>query len=145
VIARGSEKERAAIELGAHHYINTLDENASERLKNRWWILLWQRHRLQKRFQPFVRPGSTGKAILLGTGQTPLQVMPGMMIGAERTLTGSFRQHTAQTERALQFSHLFQTLPVTELLPFERANEALNRLKQGLARYRIVLTMNQDN
>jgi alcohol dehydrogenase len=34
VIARGSEKERAAIELGAHHYINTLDENASERLKN---------------------------------------------------------------------------------------------------------------
>jgi alcohol dehydrogenase len=60
-------------------------------------------------FQPSCRPGSTGKAILLGTGQTPLQVMPGMMIGAERTLTGSFRQHTAQTERALQFSHLFQT------------------------------------
>jgi alcohol dehydrogenase len=26
VIARGSEKERAAIELGAHHYINTLEK-----------------------------------------------------------------------------------------------------------------------
>lgn len=57
-----------------------------------------------------------GKAILLGTGQMPLQ-----------------------------FSHLFQTLPVTKLLPFERANEALYRLKRGLARYRIILTMNQDN
>ncbi|MCS6056958.1 hypothetical protein LNO36_16755 [Klebsiella variicola subsp. variicola] len=74
-----------------------------------------------------------------------MQVTPGMMIGAERTLTGSFVSTPAQTERALQFSHLFQTLPVTELLPFERANEALSRLKQGLARYRIVLTMNQDN
>lgn len=86
-----------------------------------------------------------GKTILLGTGQTPLQVSPGMMIGAERTLTGSFVSTPEQTERALRFSQLFQTLPITELLPFERANEALNRLKQGMARYRIVLTMNQDN
>ena len=78
-------------------------------------------------------------------GKTPLLVTPGMMIGAERTLTGSFVSTPAQTERALQFSHLFQALPVTERLPFERANEALSRLKQGLARYRIVLTMNQDN
>ncbi|HBU95697.1 MAG TPA: alcohol dehydrogenase, partial [Leclercia adecarboxylata] len=50
-----------------------------------------------------------------------------------------------QTERALRFSHLFQTLPVTEQLPLEQANEALNRLKMGQARYRMVLTMNQDN
>ncbi|MCU6154398.1 zinc-binding dehydrogenase, partial [Enterobacter hormaechei] len=147
VIARGNEKERAAYELGAHHYINTLDENASERLKNDGGV----------DFIVATAPASEtvsallsalaprGKAILLGTGQTPLQVMPGMMIGAERTLTGSFVSTPAQTERALQFSHLFQALPVTELLPFERANEALSRLKQGLARYRIVLTMNQDN
>jgi alcohol dehydrogenase len=33
VIARGGEKERAAIELGAHHYINALSENVAERLK----------------------------------------------------------------------------------------------------------------
>jgi len=50
-----------------------------------------------------------------------------------------------QTERALQFSHLFQALPVTEPLTFERANEALNKLRMGQVRYRIVLTMNQDN
>jgi alcohol dehydrogenase len=147
VIARGNEKERAAIELGAHHYIDTLEENASERLKNDGGV----------DFIVATAPASEtvsallsalaprGKAILLGTGQTPVQVTPGMMIGAERTLTGSFVSTPAQTERALQFSHLFQTLPVTELLPFERANEALSRLKQGLARYRIVLTMNQDN
>ncbi len=86
-----------------------------------------------------------GKAILLGTGRTPLQIMPGMMIGAERSLSGSFVSTPAQTERALRFSHLFQTLPVTEQLPLEQANEALNRLKMGQARYRMVLTMNQDN
>ncbi len=147
VIARGNEKERAAIELGAHHYIDTLKESASERLKNDGGV----------DFIVATAPASEtvsallsalaprGKGILLGTGQTPVQVAPGMMIGAERTLTGSFVSTPAQTERALQFSHLFQTLPVTELLPFERANEALSRVKQGLARYRIVLTMNQDN
>lgn len=147
VIARWSEKERAAFELGAHHYIDALKENAPEHLKNNGGM----------DFIVATAPASDtvsallsalaprGKAILLGTGQTPLQITPGMMIGAERTLTGSFVSTPVQTERALQFSHLFQTLPVTEQLPFERANEALNRLRMGQAHYRIVLTMNQDN
>ncbi|HHA1214745.1 alcohol dehydrogenase catalytic domain-containing protein [Enterobacter kobei] len=147
VIARGSEKEQAAFELGAHHYINILDENASERLKNDggvdFIVATAPASEMVSALMSALAP--RGKAILLGTGKTPLLVTPGMMIGAERTLTGSFVSTPLQTERALQFSHLFQALPVTERLPFERANEALSRLKQGLARYRIVLTMNQDN
>lgn len=63
----------------------------------------------------------------------------------ERTIAGFFVSTPSQTEDALRFSHLFQTLPVTELTPFERANEALYSLKQGQVRFRIVLTMNQDN
>ncbi|GAB7196350.1 hypothetical protein OS31_07600 [Dickeya oryzae] len=147
VVARGSEKERAAFELGAHHYIDTLKENASERLKNNggvdFIVVTAPDSETVSALLPALR--SRGKAILLGTGRTPLQVTSGMMISSERTLTGSFVSTPAQTELALRFSHLFQTLPVTEQLPFERANEALNRLKQGLVRYRIVLTMNQDN
>lgn len=147
VVARGGEKERAAFELGAHHYIDALEENAPERLKNDGGV----------DFIVATAPASDtvsallsalahrGKAILLGTGQTPLQITPGMMIGAERTLAGSLVSTPVQTERALQFSHLFQTLPVTEQLLFEHANEALNRLRMGQVRYRIVLTMNQDN
>lgn len=147
VVARGNEKERAAFQLGAHHYIDTLKENASQRLKNDGGVdYIVATAADSKTVSALLSALSPrGKTILLGTGQTPLQVSPGMMIGAERTLTGSFVSTPAQTERALRFSQLFQTLPITELLPFERANEALNRLKQGMARYRIVLTMNQDN
>ncbi|MFH5069589.1 alcohol dehydrogenase catalytic domain-containing protein [Enterobacter cloacae complex sp. 2024EL-00215] len=146
VIARGGEKERAAIELGAHHYINALSENVAERLKTfgRVNVILATAPDSEaiSALLPALAP--QGKAILLGTGRTPLQIMPGMMIGGERALTGSFVSTPAQTERALRFSQLFQILPVTEQMPFEQANEALNRLRQGLARYRIVLTMNQD-
>ncbi|MCW1876512.1 alcohol dehydrogenase catalytic domain-containing protein [Erwinia sp. INIA-01] len=147
VVARGSEKEHAALQLGAHHFIDTLKENVSERLKTDggvdFIVATIPNSEAVSALVSSLAP--RGKAILLGSGQAPLQVTPGMMIGAERTLTGSFVSTPLQTERALQFSHLFHTLPVTEQLPFERANEALNRLKQGLARYRIVLTMNQDN
>ncbi|ELY4509861.1 alcohol dehydrogenase catalytic domain-containing protein [Cronobacter dublinensis] len=147
VVARGREKERVAFQLGAHRYIDVLSEDVSERLKKDGGVDFILATAADSETISALLPALAprGKAILLGTGQTPLQVMPGMMIGAERTLTGSFVSTPAQTERALQFSHLFQTLPVTELLPFEEANEALSRLKQGLARYRIVLTMNQDN
>jgi alcohol dehydrogenase len=34
VVARGSDKERVAFELGAHHYIDTFKENGLERLRN---------------------------------------------------------------------------------------------------------------
>lgn len=147
VVARGSDKERVAFELGAHHYIDTFKENGLERLRNDggvdFIVATAPDSETVAALLPALAP--RGKAILLGAGRTPLQVMPGMMIGAERTLTGSFVSTPAQTERALKFSHLFQTLPVIEQMPFERANEALDRLKRGQARFRIVLTMNQDN
>lgn len=146
VIARGREKERTAFDLGAHHYIDTVEENAVERLKGlggvNFILATAPDSEAVSALLPALSP--QGKAILLGTGRTPLQIMPGMMIGAERTLSGSFVSTPVQTEQALHFSDLFQTLPVTEVLPLEKANEALTRLKQGQARYRIVLTMNQD-
>ncbi len=146
-VARGHEKERAAFQLGAHHYIDALNEDASARLKADggvdFILATASDSETVSGLLPALAP--QGKAILLGTGRTPLQIMPGMMIGAERALSGSFVSTPAQTERALRFSHLFQTLPVTEQLPLEQANEALNRLKMGQARYRMVLTMNQDN
>jgi len=145
VVARGSEKERAAFELGAHHYINTRTEIASERLSAHGGVDFILATAPDSETVSALLPALTsrGKAILLGAGRTPLHIMPGMMIGAERTLTGAFVSTPAQTERALRFSHLFQTLPVTEQMPFEQANEALNRLRKGQVRYRIVLTMNQ--
>ncbi|MCK6964562.1 zinc-binding dehydrogenase [Enterobacter bugandensis] len=98
VVARGSEKERAAIELGAHRYIDTLKENASERLKKDssvdFIVATAPASETVSALLSALAP--RGKAILLGTGQTPLQVMPGMMIGAEHTLTGSFVSTPAQ-------------------------------------------------
>lgn len=147
VIARGSEKAHDALQLGAHHYIDAQMENAAERLRAEGGVEIIVATAPDADAVSALLPALAprGKAILLGAGRTPLQVMPGMMIGAERTLTGSFVSTPSQTERALRFSHLFQTLPVTELMPFEQANEALDRLRQGKARYRIVLTMNPDN
>ena len=144
VIARGPEKEHSALRLGAHRYLDALDVKVPERLKSEGGIdfilTTIPDPAIVSDLLPALAP--QGKVTLLGGGRTRLQVMPGTMIGAERTLTGSFVGTPVQTEQALRFSHLFQTLPVTQQMPFEQANEALNKLKQGQARYRIVLTMN---
>lgn len=146
-IAHGSEKRNSALALGAHRYIDARQENASEQLKSSGGVNFILATAPDSDAISALLPAlsAQGKAILLGTGPSPLQIMPGMMIGAERTLTGSFVSTPVQTEQALRFSHLFQALPVTELMPFEKANEALTRLREGQARYRIVLPMNQDN
>nr|WP_058842678.1 alcohol dehydrogenase catalytic domain-containing protein [Citrobacter freundii] len=146
-IARGHEKESVARELGSHHYIDSHREDVTERLKSLggadFIVATAPDSETISLLVPALAP--QGKVILLGTGRKPMQIMPGMLIGAERSLSGSFISTPAETERALHFSHLFQALPITELMPLEQANDALNRLKAGKARYRIVLTMNQGN
>ncbi|AIR67945.1 alcohol dehydrogenase catalytic domain-containing protein [Dickeya fangzhongdai] len=146
VIARGIEKEATALALGGHQYIDGSRENAAERLKDQGGVdfIVATAPDSEAVSALLAALAPQGKVILLGTGRTPVQIMPGMMIGAERALTGSFVSTPSETERALRFSHLFQALPVTELMPLERANDALSRLREGKARYRIVLTINQD-
>ncbi len=146
-LARGSEKQRSALALGAHHYIDVLQQDVQQRLKTHGGVDLILATAADPEALSALLPALApqGKAILLGSGPTPLKIMPGMMIGAERSLAGSFVSTPAQSERALIFSQRFQALPVTEEMPLERANEALARLRAGKARYRIVLTMNKDN
>ena len=45
------------------------------------------------------------------------------------------------SERALAFSVLVDARPQVEVLPLERANAALERLRSGVVRFRMVLSM----
>lgn len=146
VIGRGGEKRHFALSMGGHQYIDADRENAAESLKKQGGVNVILSTAPDSEAVSALLPALApqGQAILLATGRTPLQVMPGMMIGGERSLAGAFVSSPAETERTLSFSNLFRVFPVTERMPLERANEALNRLKEGKARYRIVLTMNQE-
>ena len=144
VIARDPEKKLAAIELGAHHFCPVSDRDGLKSL-GRIDLMLVTAPDSETVSALMTMLAPRGKAILLGTGASPVQIMPGMLIGAERSLVGSFVSTPAQTERALRFSRIFEVLPTTQVMPLKQANEALARLRQGKTRYRMVLTMAKDD
>jgi alcohol dehydrogenase len=63
------------------------------------------------------------------------------LVSGERQINGSLTGTPYDNERALNFSVLVDARPKIELVPFEDANLAIQRLKSGNVRFRMVLSM----
>jgi alcohol dehydrogenase len=83
----------------------------------------------------------TGRLILLGGGKDPLAVPIGPMEADERSIVGSITGSPHENERTLNFSVPAGVRTQVEVVPFDRANEAYQRLKSGRAKFPIVLSM----
>lgn len=55
------------------------------------------------------------------------------------SVQGWLTGHAKDSEDTLNFSALFNTLPMTEVYPLEEVNQAYNRMIEGEARFRVVL------
>jgi alcohol dehydrogenase len=63
------------------------------------------------------------------------------MVVGERSIVGSITATPHESERTLDFSVLAGVQPRVEVVPFERAHDAYQRLKSGQATFRVVLSM----
>ena len=77
----------------------------------------------------------------LDSGKDPLQIPAGLLVGGQRGILGSITGTPHDNEKALGFSVLAGVRPRIEVLPLERAGEALRKLRSGDARYRMVLAV----
>jgi alcohol dehydrogenase len=142
-IGRGADIAQDAIALGAHRYVDTLVEDAVAALR--------QLGGAQAIIATIGHPATvsaltgalapTGRLVLLGGAKDPLAVPIGPMVVGERSIVGSITGTPHESERTLDFSVLAGVQPRVEVVPFERAHDAYQRLKSGQARFRVVLSM----
>jgi alcohol dehydrogenase len=83
----------------------------------------------------------TGCLILLGGGQDALAVPIGPMVVGQRHIAGSLTGSLYVSERTLNFSVLAGVHAQVEVVAFDWANEAYQRMKSGQAKFRVVLSM----
>ena len=62
------------------------------------------------------------------------------LITGQRSVSGSPLGSPATVDTMLDFCARHQIAPVTESFPLSRVNDALEHLRSGKARYRVVLT-----
>jgi D-arabinose 1-dehydrogenase-like Zn-dependent alcohol dehydrogenase len=144
-IARGSDKESLARQLGAHHYIDSRTQDVSAELIKMGGakIILATVTNAQAMSATLGGLGVNGKLMVLGAPHEPLEVPAGLLIGGRRIIAGWYSGTSIDSQDTLAFSTLTGVRAMTEVFPLESASEAYERMMSGGARFRVVLTTRQ--
>jgi alcohol dehydrogenase, propanol-preferring len=144
-IARGSEKEKLAKELGAISYIDAQTEDPAAILQRMGGAkVILATAASNSSMGPLIAGlVPRGRLIVVGASPEPIQVDPAQLIFGARSLEGTLTGTAIDIEDTLAFSVFENVRPMIETVPLERAAEAYARMMRGEARFRIVLTTGQ--
>jgi alcohol dehydrogenase len=142
-IARGRDKEAAARELGARHYIDSTAQDVAQVLAGLGGARVVLATATESAAMAAAVDGLTarGQLILAGASAEPLGINPLQLIFGSRQVIGHASGTSRDSEEALAFSALTGIRPRVETVPLERAAEGYDRMLSGAARFRVVLTM----
>eukprot|EP00499_Haloplacidia_sp_CaronLabIsolate_P012191 CAMPEP_0196770190 /NCGR_PEP_ID=MMETSP1104-20130614/999_1 /TAXON_ID=33652 /ORGANISM="Cafeteria sp., Strain Caron Lab Isolate" /LENGTH=354 /DNA_ID=CAMNT_0042140299 /DNA_START=40 /DNA_END=1104 /DNA_ORIENTATION=+ len=142
-ISRSISKREEALSFGAKHFLVSTDADQVKAAHRTFDVLLCcasGRFPLDD-YLDMLKPRGTFVLLGLPSVDTPLTFRPFSMVMGEKKLVGSIIGGTADFEAMLQFSAEHNILPKVEVVPLDRAQEAIDKLIANTARYRMVLDM----
>lgn len=142
-IARGAEKGALAVELGAHHYIDSTAKDVAEELNALGGAqVVLATVTVPDAMTPALgglKP--RGQLVVVGASADPMQVPPFALIPGSTAVQGHASGTSQDSEDTLRFSALTDVRPRIETVPLAEAQAAYDRMMSGDARFRMVLTM----
>jgi D-arabinose 1-dehydrogenase-like Zn-dependent alcohol dehydrogenase len=140
-IARGRDKEKLALDLGAHRYIDSETEDAAAALTALGGAkTILATVTSGKAMTPLIDGlGIDGTLIVVGASPEPIEVNPFHIIGARRGVRGWPSGTSVDSEDTMRFSALTGVAAMIETFPLARAAEAYERMLSGKARFRVVI------
>jgi D-arabinose 1-dehydrogenase-like Zn-dependent alcohol dehydrogenase len=142
-IGLGPEDEALAKKLGATMYIDSTAGNTAQQLQKMGGarVILATAPSSKAMSQVIDGLGPNGKLIIVGVDFKPLEITPLQIIDKTRTIKGWSTGVPIDAEDTVRFAELAGVRPMIETFPLEKASEAYARMKSGVAKYRVVLTM----
>jgi uncharacterized zinc-type alcohol dehydrogenase-like protein len=135
-----ADKESEARAMGAHHFVNSKDSTALAKVAGRFDFIL-NTVNVSMDWGAYINAlGPKGRLHVVGAVDQPIPVAAFPMIVGQRSLSGSPLGSPTTVATMLEFAARHRISPSCEFFPFSRINDALDRLRSGRARYRIVLT-----
>lgn len=138
-LSTSPDKEPEARSLGASHFINTLDEAALKAARGTFdFILVTATADLD--WLPYVKALRKNGKLCFVTGEnTMLEVPVSALLGGQKSVSGSIIGGRAMMVEMLEFAARHGIHAQTETMPMEKVNDALRKVDQNKARYRMVL------
>jgi alcohol/geraniol dehydrogenase (NADP+) len=135
-----TDKEPEARAMGAHHFVNSKDSAALAKIAGHFDFIL-NTVNVSMDWGAYINAlAPKGRLHVVGAVDQPIPVGAFPMLIGQRSLSGSPLGSPATVSTMLQFAGRHGIAPTCEYFPFTRINDALDRLRSGRARYRIVLT-----
>jgi alcohol dehydrogenase, propanol-preferring len=140
-IARGTDKSVLAEKLGAHHYIDSAAIDPAKALQELGGAAAIVATAASGASMSPLMAGLAprGQLIVVGAADDPIEVNTADLIFGGRSIIGSLTGTSIENEANLQFSATRGVAPMTEVMPFEDAPAAYERMMSGQARFRVVL------
>jgi len=130
-------KKEEAFSFGADHFVVSGDKAGMQQLDYYLDLLLCTAHGGVDWEALLMTVRKRGRLVLLGFGRFDFR--PIDLVAHELSITGSFLGSRATMREMLSFAGAHGITPQIELMPMSKVNEALRRVRENQARYRIVL------
>ena len=141
VTAFSSSESKAdeARKLGAHHVVNSRDSEAIGKLAGTLDFILVTANVTLDWDAYIAALAPDGRLHFVGAVLEPVPVAPFSLIMGRKSVSGSPLGSPATVATMLEFCARHSIAPVTETFPMSEVNAALDHLRAGKARHRIVL------
>ena len=136
-LSSSPEKKEQALAFGADHFIVAGDPATMRQADYYFDLLLCTAHGEINWESLLMTLRKTGKLILLGFPNVALNSTD--LVAHQLSITGSFLGNRATMQEMLSFAQVHRIVPTVELMPMTQVNEAIQKVKENRARYRIVL------
>jgi uncharacterized zinc-type alcohol dehydrogenase-like protein len=135
-----SESKRAeAIRFGAHHVVSSRDSAQIQKLTGSLDFILVTANVTLDWAAIINALAPRGRLHIVGAVLEPIPVAVFSLLVGQKSISGSPLGSPATTAKMLEFCARHGIAPMVERFPLSRVNDALEHLRAGKARYRIVL------
>lgn len=134
------DKKTQALEMGAHHAINSRNVEEIEAVAGQYDLII-STVNVKLDWNIYIAAlAPKGRFHFVGATLEPLDVQVFPLIMAQRSISGSPVGSPDTIARMLEFAVRHDIKPVTQHFGFDQVNEAMAHLASGKARYRVVLS-----
>ena len=140
-ISRTPNKEEEAIEFGATSFLITENENDMKKAANTFDMILntVSGHAPIDSYLALLKPRGTLACVGLPEKDQKSQLWFQSMVPTERNLVGSYLGPYDDYQEMLDFAREHNIKPKVEIMPAHEVNEAIMKVRNNSARYRVVL------
>jgi alcohol dehydrogenase len=141
-IARGEDKAADAIDLGAHHYVDSTAGDVASALQALGGVtaIVATAANSDAIGQTLGGLVPRGQLVVIGVTADPLPISPAQLIGPSLSVVGHPSGSSRDVEETMQFAVLSGVRARIEEYPLSAAADAYASMERGAARYRGVLT-----